>query len=241
MTTISRRVPRATLNAVTERLMATARRRRKHGVFTYFGTRVARENSGADLDRRVLAHGEPDLLHRRVGDADAAVRPVLADVACIWPDHTVRHAVNHDVAAGIDPQLVGARDVVCVRIGQAHGKIVVTVEVLEVDVVFAFRRARVARALLRSKGMSAECNVELAYDVIGADQDELALRLLDDDTLGGRPVQLVNRGPGRVGDGAIPEQHAGEEQDERSCRMHHFQFATTNSRVAITRGVNTLT
>ena len=142
--------------------------------------------SGEDGDRDPRRHHRPDLLDLRVGDGDAAGRPVLLAPVGRAP----RPAVDHDVAAGAHAHRPRPRHVDRVRIADPEAQVEVAPGVAAVDVVAPLRRPPVTRLELVPGRLEAEVDPVALERLLARHQRHHPVGLRDDDVVRPRRHRL---------------------------------------------------
>lgn len=100
--------------------------------------------SRVNMNRCARRHTAPDDIHGLVGYGDTAIGPVTG----AFFERVVRLAVDHDVAARIDPMGSGPCPVSGVGVGNVDRQMVKTVGVAPIQDISTFGRALITAAAL---------------------------------------------------------------------------------------------
>src|SRR5277367_3340497 len=103
-----------------------------------------------DIDRNIVLRAHPHLDHIGVREGDAAIGPVVRFIVRRRVFRGVGKSVNHDGAAGRPAFFVRALLVLFIGVGHLKGQKKIAARVTAREEVTAFRRSKIALALLLS-------------------------------------------------------------------------------------------
>ena len=157
---------------------------------------IRRSASGIDVNRRLVGYHTVELLHLGIRDSDAAVRPVTQTMEAAQKPPSVSDAVNHDVAAGVDPACRSTLPIADVRVRYVERQVESAPRVAVVERIVPFRSPTVALLALRSDGRSTQSDPVGLDDGSTAQEGHHPTLLVDDHPVD--PLPILHRSPGQM-------------------------------------------